>query len=319
MEIISIIIILVGLCLFEIISSVDNAIVNADVLTTMSKKARKWFLFWGLLFAVFILRGLLPWIIVYMANPSLGIIGSLTASFSNSPEVLAAVESSSPILLIGGGIFLIFLFFYWLFLEDKHFGLPGERFFQRQGVWFFAVVSVLLAVIVWFALRMNPLMAFGAVVGSTAFFIVHGFRQNAEKAEKELAGKNNLSDLSKNLYLLVIDATFSIDGVVGAFAFTMAVPLIILGNGIGAWVVRELTVRNVDSIKKYIYIKNGAMYSILFLGIIMVIDSFGFEIPYWVSPVITLGAVGYFFWKSHISLKQIEKALEIETPRKIKK
>jgi len=312
MELISLIIIVLGLCLFEVICSIDNAIVNADVLATMSKKARKWFLLWGLLFAVFILRGLLPWIIVYMANPSLGFIGSLTASFSNSPDVLAAVESSSPILLIGGGVFLIFLFFYWLFLEDKHFGLPGEKFFLRQGVWFFAVVSILLAVIVWIALKMNPLMAFGAVIGSTAFFIVHGFRQNAEKAEQQLAHKNNLSDLSKNLYLLVIDATFSIDGVVGAFAFTLAVPLIIIGNGLGAWVVRELTVRNIDSIKKYVYLKNGAMYSILFLGIIMVLDSFGFDIPYWISPIITLGAVGYFFLKSHISLKKIEQALEIK-------
>jgi len=310
MEIISLIVIVLGLCLFEVISSVDNAIVNADVLSTMSKKGRKWFLLWGLLFAVFVIRGLLPWIIVFMANPSLGIIGSLTASFSNSPQVQAAVASSSPILLIGGGVFLVFLFFYWLFLEDKHFGLPGESFFLRQGVWFFAVVSVLLAVIVWLALKMNPLMAFGAVVGSTAFFIVHGFRQNAEKAEKQLTHQNNLSDIGKNLYLLVIDATFSIDGVVGAFAFTLAVPLIIIGNGIGAWVVRELTVRNVDSIKKYIYLKNGAMYSILFLGIIMIIDSFGFEIPYWISPVITLGAVGYFFWKSHLNLKKIEAAFE---------
>ena len=117
MEIISIIVIVFGLCLFEVISSVDNAIVNADVLSTMSKKARKWFLLWGLLFAVFVIRGLLPWIIVWMANPSLGIMGSLTASFSNSPQIQAAVEASSPILLIGGGVFLIFLFFYWLFLK----------------------------------------------------------------------------------------------------------------------------------------------------------------------------------------------------------
>jgi hypothetical protein len=318
MELISLIVIVLGLCLFEIISSIDNAVINADVLATMSKKARKWFLFWGLIFAVFVIRGLLPWIIVWMANPSLGFIGSLTASFSNSADVQAAVESSSPILLIGGGIFLIFLFFYWLFLEDKHFGLPGEKFFLRQGVWFFACVSILLTVVVWFALKLNPLVAFGAVVGSTAFFIVHGFRQNAEKAEEQLVKKNNLSDISKNLYLLVIDATFSIDGVVGAFAFTLAVPLIILGNGIGAWVVRELTVRNIDSIKKYVYIKNGAMYSILFLGIVMVLDSFGVHIPYWISPVITFAVIGYFFWRSHIHLKDIEHVLEDKPVKKRK-
>lgn len=311
MDLISIIVIVFGLCLFETISSIDNAIINADILATMSKKARKWFLLWGLLFAVFVIRGILPWIIVWMANPSLGFLGSLTASFSNDPHVLEAVEASSPILLIGGGVFLIFLFFYWLFLEDKNFGLPGERFFRRQGVWFFAVVSILLAIIVWLALEKNPMMAFGAVVGSTAFFIIHGFRQNAEKAEAELTHKNNLSDISKNLYLLVIDATFSIDGVVGAFAFTLAVPLIILGNGLGAYIVRELTIRNVSSIKKYVFLKNGAMYSILFLGIIMILDSFAFEIPYWVSPAITIGVIVYFFYKSkkHMNLSEAEKEL----------
>ena len=81
----------------------------------------------------------------------------------------------------------------------------------------------------------------------------------------------------------MIDATFSIDGVVGAFAFTMAVPLIIIGNGLGAFIVREMTVRNVDKIKKYIYLKDGAMYSILILGCITILDSFGFSIPFWVS------------------------------------
>ena len=141
-------------------------------------------------------------------------------------------------------------------------------------------------------------MALGAVVGSTAFFITHGFKQNAEQAEKELMGGGNMSDWSKILYLEVIDATFSIDGVVGAFAFTLSVPLILIGNGIGAFVVRELTIRNIENVKRYIYLKNGAMYSIFFLGIIMVLDSFGVHIPEWVSPVITISVISYFFYKS---------------------
>jgi hypothetical protein len=263
----------------------------------MGERARRWFLLWGLIFAVFAVRGLLPWLIVWLSTPSLGPIGALTATFSSDPVVIAAIEQSAPILLMGGGVFLIFLFFHWLFLEEKHFGLRGERYIATKGVWFFAIVSVLLAVIVWFALEKSPMIAFGAVIGSTAFFIVHGFRQNAEAAEKKML-HGNMSDLSKIFYLEVIDATFSIDGVVGAFAFTMAVPLIIIGNGLGAFVVRELTVRNVDKIKKYIYLKNGAMYSILILGCIMILDSFGFPIPFWVSPLLTFGIVGWFFLKS---------------------
>ncbi|GAB6286296.1 MAG: DUF475 domain-containing protein [Methanoregula sp.] len=297
MDILSIVLVIAGLCLFETITSIDNAIINAEVLSTMSERARRWFLVWGLLLAVFVIRGLLPWLIVWVSSPALGPVGALTATFSSDPLVIEAIEQSAPILLIGGGVFLVFLFFHWLFLEKKNFGLRGERYIASKSVWFFAVVSVLLAVIVWFALNQNPMMAFGAVVGSTAFFVVHGFRQNAEEAERKMLS-GDMSDISKIFYLEVIDATFSIDGVLGAFAFTMAVPLILIGSGVGAIVVREMTVRNVETIKRYRFLKNGAMYSIFCLGCIMVLDSFGFHIPNWASPLITFGVVGFFLVKS---------------------
>ncbi|MCX6800284.1 MAG: DUF475 domain-containing protein [Candidatus Falkowbacteria bacterium] len=302
MSIATIIITVLGLCLFEIISSIDNAIINAEVLSTMNKKARQWFLVWGLFFAVIVVRGLLPWLIVWVASPDLGFFGAMTATFSNDPKVLEAVERSAPILLIGGGTFLVFLFLHWLFLEPKNYGLVGEKYFHTKGVWFFAIVSVFLAGIVWLALKENPLMAFGAVIGSTAFFITHGFKQNAEESEKQLLS-TKMTDLSKIFYLEIIDATFSIDGVLGAFAFTMSVPLIILGNGIGALVLRQVTMGNIERIKKYAYLKNGAMYSVLFLGIIMILDSFHFEIPSWFSPAITFLVVIFFLIKSQNELK----------------
>ncbi|MDO8577209.1 MAG: DUF475 domain-containing protein [Candidatus Daviesbacteria bacterium] len=305
MDVLSIILIVFGLILFETVSSIDNAVINAQVLSTMSERARRWFLLWGLLIAVFLLRGLLPFAIVWVTNPSLGPLEVVTASFSSDQRVQEAVELSAPILLIGGGTFLIFLFFHWLFLEPKKFGLRGERFIFSQGVWFYAIVSITLAAIVWFALKINPFMAFGAVIGSTAFFITHGFKENAEQAEKSLlTGSKIRSDLSKIFYLEVIDATFSIDGVVGAFAFTLSVPLILLGNGIGAFVVREVTMHNIERIQKYVYLKNGAMYSILFLGIIMVLNSFGFHIPEWFTPIVTAVIVGYFFIKSRSELRK---------------
>ncbi len=107
-----------------------------------------------------------------------------------------------------------------------------------------------------------------------------------------------MSDWSKIFYLEIIDATFSIDGVIGAFAFTLSVPLILIGNGVGAFVVREVTIRHVDQVRKYPYLKNGAMYSIAVLGVIMLLDSFGFDIPVWVSPMFTFAIVGFFLWKS---------------------
>jgi hypothetical protein len=292
-----------GLALFEIISSADNAIINAEVLRTMTPKMRRWFLFWGILFAVFVIRGLLPWAIIWATVPSLGPLGAFAAAWSSDPMVHAAIAKSAPILMAGGGVFLVFLFFHWLFLEEKYFGLPGERFFRAQSVWFYAVVSILLSVIVWLALKTDPLMAFGAVIGSTAFFITHGFKENAERAEKELlSGTSKKSDWSKILYLEVIDATFSIDGVLGAFAFTLSVPLILIGNGIGAIVLRKLTVSNIETVKKYIFLKNGAMYSVFFLGGIMILHAFHVPVPEWVSPLVTFLVVGYFFWKSRCHL-----------------
>jgi len=296
-ELFTIILTIMGLCMFEIICSIDNAIINAEVLGTMQPKYRRWFLLWGILFAVFLVRGLLPLLLVWFSTPELTPWEAFTAMFSDNPEVIEAIETSSPILLIGGGTFLIFLFFHWLFLEEKEYGLRGERYFFSKGVWFYAVVSILLMAIVWFAIERNAMMAFGAVVGSTAFFIVHGFRQNAELQEQKLMG-GDMSDISKILYLEVIDATFSIDGVLGAFAFTMSVPLILVGNALGAIAVRQITVGNIDRIKKYRFLKNGAMYSILCLGTIMLVDSFGFHIPEFVSPVITFSVVGLFYLKS---------------------
>ncbi len=299
MDFFTIILTVAGLILFETVSSVDNAIINAEVLSAMGQKARRWFLIWGLLAAVFVVRGLIPWAIVWIVSPALGPLGALTASFSNDPKIHQAIDSSAPVLLISGGTFLLFLFFHWLFLEEKKYGLRGERFFASQGVWFFAVISILLAIIVWFSLSVNPLMAFGAVVGSTLFFITHGFKENAEKQEEILSQKGGkLSDMSKVFFLMIIDATFSLDGVLGAFAFTLSVPLILLGNGIGAIVVRQITLSNIDRIQKYIFLKNGAMYSILILGIIMILESFGLPIPNWLSPIATAIIVGYFFLKS---------------------
>ena len=298
-DILSMILIVVGLCLFETVSGIDNAVINAEVLRTMSQKTRRWFLIWGMLIAVFIVRGLLPWLIIWFTNPSLGFIGSLTATFSSDPAVIEAIEQSAPLLLAGGGTFLILLFFHWLFMEPKVYGLHIEKFFHKHAIWFFAAASIILSSIVWFTLQQNPFMAFAAVLGSTAFFITHGFKENAEKVEHEmLHKKEGLSDISKIMYLEVIDATFSVDAVLGAFAFTLSIPLILLVNGLGALVVRKLTTSNIERIKKYKYLKNGAMYSVLFLGTIMLAESFGMHIPVLVSPLITALVLAYFFYRS---------------------
>ncbi len=299
-------IIVLGLILFEVISSVDNAVVNADVLMTMSEKARKWFLFYGIFIAVFLVRGLMPWLIVYLSNTELGVINSFLATFSSDPHVKEIIEARKPILLAGGGLYLVFLFFHWFFVEAKEYAFFLEQYIHKKySFWFYTVVSLVLLIVVWVTIKINPLIALGAVVGSTAFFITTGFKKNAEEKEKELTS-GHLSDVSKILFLELIDTTFSIDGVLGAFAFTISVPLILLGNGLGAFIVRYVTVKGAKTVKKYRFLKNGAMYSIGVLGLIMLLESLGSEVPAWISPLVTFVVVGLFFWLSKRELNIVK-------------
>ncbi len=303
MDIFTMILVVIGLAVFESINSIDNAVINAEVLDTVGPKARKWFLTWGIFFAVFVVRGLLPFIIVWSAIPALGPIGALTATFSSDPKIIGAIEAAAPVLLLGAGVFLLFLFLHWIFLETKRFGLKIEKFFYENGLWFYASTSLLLVLITWEALKVNPLLAFGATIGAAGFFITHGFKENAERAEIELKTVKR-SDMSKLLYLEMIDMAFSIDGVLGAFAFTFAIPLILVGNGLGALVVRQITLSNIEHIKKYVFLKHGAMYSVLALGVVMILEGFGLHVPSYVSPLLTFATIGYFFVMSKKDIAQ---------------
>jgi len=291
------VVVVLGLCLFEIISSVDNAVINANILKTMPLKYRKIFLFWGLLFAVFVVRGILPFIIVWIANPDLGIWQVVTATFSGSPEIKEYLEKSKPLLLLGGGIYLFFVFLSWLFLEEKKYSFFVEGFIHRQGAWFYAFASIITTSVVYFSLQRNPILALAATIGVSAFFITDGFKKNAEEKEKQLMNPA-MGAWSKILYLEILDASFSIDGVIGAFAFTISVPLIILGNGLGALVVREFTIRGIDLITKFQYLKNGAMYAIGVLGGIMILESFGHEFYFWFAPLNMVLLLGIFLYLS---------------------
>ena len=312
MDILYAVVVVVGLVVFESVCSIDNAIINADILSTMKHWARRWFLTWGLVIAVFVVRGVLPWLIIWASAPSLGPIGALTATFSGDETAAEAIAMSAPFLLIAGGVFMLFLFLHWFIAEEKNCIVPGERFMTKLGPWFYAIAAVILLVLVVFTVPINPYLGVAAVAGATVYFVMMGFRLFADKKTHELESgqvtgekAHKHSDISKLLLLEVIDATFSVDGVIGAFAFTMSVPLILIGNGIGALVVRELTVRNIENIKKFAYLKNGAMYSILCLGIVMCSEGFGLEYPMWLPPLTTVVIVSIFFL---LSVRRIKKS-----------
>lgn len=299
-------VVVLGLCVFEVISSIDNAIVNAHVLRTMPEKYRKMFLTWGLLFAVFIVRGLLPFVIVWAVNPGLNLQQVFAFVFSNNPEISHYVELSKPLLLLGGGMYLFLVFLSWLFLEEKKYAFLVEGFIHRRGVWFYSISSLFLTGIIYYCLKVNPFLALSATIGATMFFITDGFKKNSEEQEKKLSDPH-MSAWSKILYLEILDMSFSIDGVIGAFAFTISVPLILIGNGLGALVVREFTVRGINLIAKFAYLKNGAMYSIGMLGGLMVLESFGKEFPFWIAPLNTIILLGFFLYLSYREINAAKK------------
>lgn len=301
------VIIIIGLCVFEIISSIDNAVINAHVLKTMPEKYRRIFLFWGILFAVFAVRGLLPFVIVWIANPSLSIVEVFTFAFQNNPQIGEYVERSKPFLLLGGGMYLFFVFLAWLFLEEKKYAFFVEGFIHRQGFWFYAIASIFLTGTIFLGIQINPYLGLAAAIGASAFFMTDGFKKNAEEKEKDLLSNKKMGIWSKMIYLEVLDASFSIDGVIGAFAFTLSVPLIIIGNGLGALVVRQVTIKGIDVIAKLAYLKNGAMYSIGMLGGLMILESLGREFPFWLAPLNTVLLLLIFLGLSWRELRALEK------------
>jgi hypothetical protein len=300
----TVLIIILGLIVFETVSSVDNAVVNAHVLKTMSKKWRKIFLFWGIIFAVFVIRGLVPLLVVWLSVPEIGFMGAFHAAFSGSPDFKQLIEERKGVILLGAGVFMVLLYLHWLFLEKKDpYFVPDKLIKPQHGVWFFGFAAIILVFLLYLA-RNSFLLMLSAAIGNAIFFILFGFREQAAKQEEILQGQqNNLSDFSKLMYLEILDASFSFDGVFGAFAFTTSIPLILIGNGIGALVVRQFTIMGIEKVSQYKWLKNGAMTSIGVLGIFMILKSFGVHIPEYLPTLATILFVGITFWESHKFLK----------------
>lgn len=302
----SILIIIIGLALFEIISSLDNAVVNAHVLQSLPEKFQRFFMTWGIVIAVVAVRGILPFAIVWMASPTLSFGAMWHTVWSGSAAVEMALKTSKPLLLIGGGTYLAMVFLGWLFLEKKSYAFLVEHFLHRQSAWFYAIVSVLFTLLLVAALHVSSAMGLAAAVGSMAYFMTDGFRKNAESTENNLVAQARAA-WSAILYLEILDASFSIDGVIGAFAFTMSVPLILIGNGLGAIVVRQVTVRGLKLVQRYAFLKNGAMYSLGVLGGLMILESFGHEYPFWVAPLNTIILLVIFILLSERELQLAKK------------
>jgi len=271
----------VWLCLvlgiLEVSLSFDNAVVNASVLKDMDEFWRKMFLTVGILIAVFGMRLVFPIVIVAAATDQ-GVIPVIDLALTQPDEYSKALTDNYPAIASFGGIFLLLVFFNFLFDPERELHWLGavERKLARAGKMdYLAVVLALIALFStqWFlpeALHLSVLTA--GMAGIILYILVDALDSIFEPEPSESGiGPAKRAGIAAFMYLEVLDASFSFDGVIGAFAITRDVVIIMLGLAIGAMFVRSMTVYLVHkgTLDEYVYLEHGAHYAIGVLGVIM--------------------------------------------------
>lgn len=279
------------LIIIELTFSFDNAIINARTLTTMSPFWQRMFMTVGIVIAVFGMRIVFPILIVMFTSglPWDQVIGLAL----NQPDKYAEVlQRAHPSIAAFGGMFLLMLALHFFFdaTRDVRWLASIERPLQAIGrKWMHALVCiVLLLIIVLLPENHHPTETLSAgLIGIVVYLIIHGaselFTRQHERAEKK-AGKQlqraAMAGLASFIYLEVLDASFSFDGVIGAFAVTKDVILIAVGLGVGALWVRSLTLFIVHRrvLHTYRYLEHAAHYVIAALACTLLLGLF-YEIP----------------------------------------
>lgn len=280
-----------ALMVIEITFSFDNAIVNAKVLSTMSVFWQKIFLTIGILIAVFGMRIVFP-IVIVMLSAGLSWNAVIDLALNHPAEYATAISGAHTAIASFGSMFLLMLALHFLFDAKRPVRwLPAiERPLQRIGRWWMPAAVCLTVLVVASFLpynhhQMDTFMAglFGvgtylAITGMSAWFTAK--HEEQEKRAGKALLKTGMAGFSAFLYLEILDASFSLDGVIGAFAVTQNVILIAVGLGVGAVWVRSMTVYMVRRkvLHAYRYIEHGAHYTIAVLALVLLISLF-FEIP----------------------------------------
>lgn len=282
------------LMVIEITFSFENAIVNAKVLSTMSIFWQKIFLTIGILIAIFGMRIIFP-IAVVAISASLDWMTVIDLALNHPVEYAAKLAASHTKIAAFGGMFLAMLGLHFFFNDNKkvHWINAIEEPIEKHArTWIYIPVAVVILLVVVLLPannhQMDTLLAGG--VGIITYLVVHGLSELAgrSKAARSTALKTGMAGFIAFLYLEVLDASFSLDGVIGAFAITRDVVLIAVGLGVGAVWVRSLTVYMVrkKTLQEYIYLEHGAFYTVLALATFMLTSIF-VHIPEFVA-----GSVG---------------------------
>lgn len=275
--------------------SFDNAVVNARILITMSTFWRKMYLYLGMLISVFGMRIFFPLAIVWVVS-SLS-FGDVLAMTWQNPQRFQDILIEQHVMIAGfGGAFLWMVFAKFFFDEEKdtHWVPFLEPIMSRIGRIDSFPVVVTLAITYGFYTVLPDLhridFLIAAVFGIALYLLVSGLG-SVMKAEKAVVG--GAAGIGSFLFLEMQDASFSFDGVIGAFAITNNLFLIALGLGIGAFFVRSMTIKLVDdrTLGAFRYLEHGAFWAIGALSTIMYLGAMGVEIPEVVSGTVGLGFI----------------------------
>jgi hypothetical protein len=289
----------------EVSLSFDNAVVNATVLRNWNEFWRRLFLTIGILVAVFGMRLVFPLLIVSIAT-GLGLVDVWHMALNTPDEYARALGSKHAEVSAFGGAFLMLVFLNFLFDEEKELHWLGwiEEKVGNLGSEGLAILLTLLAVFGCMSLmpeeRKLPVLVAG-VVGVIVYVGVDWFSSLLEKEESTPGVGKMISQGSIGgfLYLEVLDASFSFDGVIGAFAITTDVVIIMLGLAIGAMFVRSLTVFLVHkgTLEEFVFLEHGAHYAIGILALIM-FASVEYEIPEWFTGLSGVAFILVSLWSS---------------------
>lgn len=319
------------LSVLEISLSFDNAVVNAGILKKMNAFWQKIFLTIGILIAVFGMRLVFP-VVIVAVSAGLGPIEAVDLALNDKDRYQELVTDAHASIASFGGMFLLMIFLDFIF-EDRDIKWLRwiERPLARLGKVEMLSVCIALIVLMISALYLAPqahqhggthadkteTVLLSGIAGLITYLVVGGLsgffegkldeeeerEHEAEEAAKRsgkpvilLAGK---AAFFMFLYLEVLDASFSFDGVIGAFAITNDIVLMALGLGIGAMYVRSITVYLVrqGTLEDYVYLEHGAHYAIGALAAILLI-TIRFEVNEFVTGLVGVVLIGWSFWSS---------------------
>lgn len=282
------------LAVLEISLSFDNAVVNATIIKKMTPLWRHRFLTWGILIAVFGMRLLFPLIIVAVMahiNP----IEALVLSFSD-PVQYAQIMTSAHLSVASFGGFFLFMVFLSFFIhpeKDTHWIGFIEKPMVKVGE-FNGAESALALMLLIALTKMIPAenqMAYliSGLWGIITYILVHSLAEWLENLEIVDNANSVVASggLGLFLYLEVLDASFSFDGVIGAFALTNSLVQIMIGLGIGAFFVRSLTIYFVEqnTLDQFKFLEHGAFYALGALAFLMYTEPF-FHAPEWLTGLV---------------------------------